>query len=116
MAIDNIAGDTAGGRSRLEYVRATLKDGYAGNAKTGIKMELRPLTFKFPNLGEMMTLRSDHAMIYTLILRGRVNQWSGHKLSEKVGLPRKDAYGDTGTGRGGGRDQGEAPGIGGFTP
>ena len=116
MAIGNTAGDTASGRSHLEYLRATLKDGYAGNAKTGIKMESRLLPFKFPNLGEMMTLGSDHAMIYILRLRGRVDQWSSRKLCEDVGLLRKDAYSNAGTGLGGGRDGGEAPGIGGFTP
>ena len=88
MAIGNTAGDTASGRSHLEYLRATLKDGYAGNAKTGVEMESR-LLFKFPNLGEMMTLGSDNAMIYAL--KGRVDQWSVRKLSEEVGLRRRDA-------------------------
>ena len=108
MAIGDTAGNTYGGRGHLECVRATLKDGYAGNAKTGVEMESR-LLFKFPNLGEMMTLGSYDAMIYAL--RGRVDKWSGRKLSEEVDIRCKDAYGNAGTGHGGGRDGGEAPGA-----
>ena len=65
-----------------------LKDRYAGNANNGVEMKSR-LVFKFPNLGEMMTLGSYDAMIYAL--RGRVDQWSVRKLSEEVGLRRRDA-------------------------
>ena len=75
-------------------------------------MEKR-LIFKFPNLGEMITLVSDNAMIYAL--RGRVDQWSVCKLSEEVGLRRKDAYGSAGNGRDGGQCRREAPEMEGFT-
>ena len=85
-----------------------LKDGYAGNANNGVEMKSR-LVFKFLNLGEMMTLGSYDAMIYAL--RGRVDQWSGCKLSEEVGIRCKDTYGTAGTGHGGGRDGGETPGA-----
>ena len=85
-----------------------LKDGYAGNANNGVEMKSR-LVFKFPNLGEMMTLGSDDSMIYTL--RGRMNQGSGRKLSDEVDLRHKDAYDSTGTSCGGRRDGGEAPGA-----
>ena len=88
MEIGDTAGNTDGGRGYLECVHATVKDGYAGNAKTGVEMEKR-LIFKFPNLGEMITLVSDNAMIYAL--RGRVDQWSVRKLSDEVGLRRRDA-------------------------
>ena len=87
VTIGDTAGNTYGGRGHLECVRATLKDGYAGNAKTGVEMESR-LLFKFPNLGEMMTLGSYDAMIYAL--RGRVDQWSGCKISEDVGIRCND--------------------------
>ena len=57
----------------------------------------------------MITLVSDNAMIYAL--RGRVDKWSGRKLSEEVDIRCKDAYGNAGTGHGGGRDGGEARGA-----
>ena len=71
VAIGDTAGNTDGGRGHLEYVRATLKDGYTDNENNGVEMESR-LLFKFPNLGEMITLVSDNAMIYAL--RGRGEQ------------------------------------------